>query len=79
MDDFIFFISMRDKCRYQGVDRSGTYGSKHLRDGELNVDESFSHHFAVRRAQLDGDNNLEDVHHWREQFDSISKDFLSNE
>ena len=66
-----YFVSIRDESRYQSANSSGTYGS--IRYG-LNEDSDFDLRQAIHSAQF-ADNNIEG---YRQQFDSISKDFLSS-
>ena len=70
---FSYFVSIRDESRYQSADSSGTYGS--IKYG-LNEDSDFDLRQAIRSAQFADMVNIEG---YRQQFDSISKDFLSSE
>ena len=69
--------SMQDEGHYQATNRSGAFETNQL---GLVVDDGFFQHFAIRRAQigLEGE-PVQRVFQWREQFDSIAKDFLSGE
>ena len=70
----LFFVSFRDKSQYQAADRSGTFIGKPATDC-LVYDEQFSHRYHVRQVQVGA--NWQTLIPWTEQFDSISKDFIS--
>ena len=70
-----YFSSIQDESRYQAVDSSGAYS--HSQYG-LNEDTGFELKQAVRIAQM-ADANFDNSISYRQQFDSISKDFLSAE
>ena len=69
-----FFVSIRDEARYQASDRSGTDENVSSDVSSLCYDESFEHRQQIRRAQMDDNSRRSFL---REQFDSISKDFIS--
>ena len=70
-----YFLSIQDESRYQAADSSGTYN--HTQYG-LNEDSGLELRQAVRVAQM-ADYNFDNNVSYRQQFDSISKDFLSAE
>ena len=72
-----FFVSMWDEGCYQATDRSGISGASKL---GLVVDDGFFQCFAIRQAQIGLEGApAQGVFQWREQFDSIAKDFFSGE
>ena len=66
-----YFVSIRDESRYQSANSSGIikYG--------LKEDSDFDLRQATRSAQFA--NKMVNMEGYRQQFDSISKDFLSRE
>ena len=71
---YSYFVGIRDESRYQFSDNSGTYGRR-SKISTLNEDGDFEFRQDIRAALFevndDGEAN-------RQQFDSISKDFLSS-
>ena len=69
-----YFVSIQDESRYQSADTSGTYGSSSCR---LSQDDDFDLRQSIHAAQ--NDNDIDDLEMYRQQFNSISKEFLSAE
>ena len=70
-----YFLSIREESRYQAVDSSGMYNHSRY---WLYEDTGFELRQAVRIAQT-ADANFDNNVSYRQQFDSIFKDFLSAE
>ena len=69
-----YFVGIRDESRYQSSDNLGTYG-RQSKISTLNEDGDFEFRQDVRAALFDVNDDGEAN---RQQFDSISKDFLSS-
>ena len=70
-------MSFRDESRYQAADRSGTFVENPKCNTLVYEDfDEYQHRYTLRQAQI----GLDDQHRvlWREQFDSISKDFIAS-
>ena len=79
-----YFISIRDESRYQAADTSGTFAQNNnnrMGESRLNEDNDFEFRQNMHAAQFDGEmmDNDEGMADYRQQFDAISKDFISSE
>ena len=76
-----FFLSVRDKPRYQGADRAGTYlnynehfSAKLIYDD----DDDYQNRYRLCRTVLNVPGDGRHVPLWREQFDHAPMDLLSS-
>ena len=77
-----YFVLIRDESRYQAADTSGTFAQNNNKvgDSRLNEDNDFEFRQNIHAAQFNGvmmdDEGAVD---YRQQFDAISRDFISSE
>ena len=75
-------MSVRDEARYQPDDSIGTIGNDHVHHGTLNIDGDFQvgQNISFANTMLDQHTTTQlDIDSFRQQFDSLPKDFLSKE
>ena len=79
-----YFVSIHDEYRYQAADTSGAFAQNNnnrMGESRLNEDNDFEFRQNMHAAQFDGVmmDNDEGAADYRQQFDAISKDFISFE
>ena len=77
-----FFMSVKDKARYQPGDNVGTIRNDRVHHGALNIDGDFQvrQNISLANTVLDQHTTTQlVVDSFRQQFDSLPKDFLSKE
>ena len=78
---FSYFVSIHDESRYQPADTLGSFAQNNNRMGESRLDEDNDFEFRqnMHAAQFNGVMiDDEGVADYRQQFDVISKDFISS-
>ena len=73
-----FFTSIHDQSHYQAADRSGTYSNKGEDLEQLIYDDDYEHRHCLRAVQIGINKEMQHNPMWQEQFDHVSKDFLSS-
>ena len=70
-----YFVGMCDEACYQCANRVGTFGEKLSQQGVLNTDEDFDFRQDLQAVNMGQEHKVD--HIYRQQFDSISMDYLS--